>query len=371
MLHTLSQRPQSPSPVSRAGLLQWICAGIVLLGSLVPGRAAAPTLGPRIQFANPTYDFGQVLGGERVLHEFFFTNTGDARLEITNVHTSCGCAVAGKWTRQVEPGQAGSIPLELLTVNLSGAVDKTIEVRGNLTNPPVTSLQITGKVWWPIEISPVAATLSLFAHAKSNPPAFVRIVNQQKVPLTLAAPACGNPRIVPRLHTVKEGQEYRLEVQVEPPPNPGNVFGQVTIKTSATNMAELRIPVFALVQDEVIALPSPLAIPARLTGPSVRQTISIRSFWDQPLVLGEASLADPRIALRMDEMQPGKFFAFTLTFPEGYTLPPSQRIDLKVKTNHPRYPLITVPIMPSSRPAASATAPRVPGAPVSPLAPRS
>src|SRR5262249_825453 len=58
-----------------------------------PAPAAAPTgsavapshdnTGPRITFDQTSYDFGKVESGELIKHTFFFTNTGNALLEVS------------------------------------------------------------------------------------------------------------------------------------------------------------------------------------------------------------------------------------------------------------------------------------------------
>ena len=51
--------------------------------------------GPKIEFAEPKFDFGKVPAGEIIKHAFAFTNTGDQTLEIKDVRPSCGCTTAG------------------------------------------------------------------------------------------------------------------------------------------------------------------------------------------------------------------------------------------------------------------------------------
>src|SRR5437899_12094401 len=88
-----------------------------------PAPAAAPTgsavvptqdnTGPRIAFDQTAYDFGKVESGELIKHTFFFTNTGNALLEVSDVRPSCGCTAAGAWATQVEPGKFRSIPVQV------------------------------------------------------------------------------------------------------------------------------------------------------------------------------------------------------------------------------------------------------------------
>ena len=83
------------------------------------GRIASGS-GPRIQFATPVHDFGRIKGGEVVKYTYVFTNAGQQVLEVTAVQASCGCTTAGDWSRQVEPGQTGSIPIEFNSGSFNG-----------------------------------------------------------------------------------------------------------------------------------------------------------------------------------------------------------------------------------------------------------
>src|SRR5262249_11195804 len=69
------------------------------------------TTGPKMEIAEPTFDFGKVPAGPMINHAFTFTNTGDQVLEIKDVRPSCGCTTAGEWDHQVQPGKQGSIPV--------------------------------------------------------------------------------------------------------------------------------------------------------------------------------------------------------------------------------------------------------------------
>src|SRR5690348_15247627 len=65
-----------------------------------------------IQFQVTTFDFGKLSIGQPARHDFIFTNTGSAVLEISAVRPSCGCTTAGDWSKTVEPGKTGIIPLQ-------------------------------------------------------------------------------------------------------------------------------------------------------------------------------------------------------------------------------------------------------------------
>lgn len=97
----------------------------------------------------PEYDFGQIKGGAVVKYTYVFTNVGSSMLEISNVQASCGCTTAGEWSRQVESGKTGSIPIQFNSGNFSGHVGKTITVTCNDPKQPSVVLQIKGTIWKP------------------------------------------------------------------------------------------------------------------------------------------------------------------------------------------------------------------------------
>src|SRR5262245_18412097 len=109
-------------------------------GDAAVGSAVADTnaSGSKIGVDALVHDFGPSVAGSYVKHTYYFTNTGDSLLILTNVHTSCGCTTAGEWSRQVEPGQFVSIPIQFRGGTAAGPVAKTITINCyDMTQPVV------------------------------------------------------------------------------------------------------------------------------------------------------------------------------------------------------------------------------------------
>ena len=95
----------------------------------------------RIEFKETTYDFGEIIDGERVVHTFKFKNTGDNDLIISSATASCGCTIPD-WPREpIAPGGEGSIKVEFNSAGKSGSVTKDITILSN-ANPVKSVLQI-------------------------------------------------------------------------------------------------------------------------------------------------------------------------------------------------------------------------------------
>ncbi|MCB9377956.1 MAG: DUF1573 domain-containing protein, partial [Holophagales bacterium] len=101
--------------------------------AVTPAAPVGPA--PRLFVAEPIHDAGSVSKGEKVAVDFILENQGDAALEITDAHPSCGCTVAS-FDKSIAPGGKGKIHAELDTADFQGPLAKTITVLSNdPTNP--------------------------------------------------------------------------------------------------------------------------------------------------------------------------------------------------------------------------------------------
>ena len=320
-----------------------------------PGSGASPNaVGPRIQFASTTYEFGRVLVGAVVRHDFIFTNTGDATLEISGVYPKCGCTIAGAWSRQVEPGQVGVIPLEFNTSHFGGmTVTKEAVVMCTDKRETSLTLQLKGTIWKPIEVNPQMAFLNLIADAPSNAPTTLHIVSSLDEPLTLSEPVSSNPSFAVELKTIKPGKEFDLVVQAVPPLRQGSVQGTITIKTSSTNAPKIEVSALAVVQPEVMVAPPQISLPPGPLAAPFPCSVSIRSMGSAPLTISSPSLSLTNVAVQIKTVQEGKYYIVLLTFPAGFQLVQTSHEELTVKTSNPRYAEVRVPIRQVARPPVS------------------
>lgn len=321
-----------------------------LLSTPAGPAATASGSGPKIVFATPVYDFGQIKSGESVKYTFVFTNAGNRLLEVSGVQPACGCTAAGEWTRQVEPNQTGSIPIQFNSAGFGGNVGKTITVTCNDSNQPTVTLQIKGNVWKAIDVTPPYAMFNLHTEAPSETKP-VRIVSNEETPLTLSAPESSNPAFVAELTTNQPGKEFQLLVKTVPPLAAGTVQGQITLKTSSTNMAVINVTAYATVQPALTVAPAQITLPAIQVGNPTPATVSIRYVGTNVLALSEAAVNAKGVAVDLKEVQPGRDFTLAVSFPAGFELAPGEKVELSVKSNHPQFPMIKVPVIQPPRPA--------------------
>src|SRR5690554_833231 len=79
--------------------------------------------GAKFQFKEKdnTFDFGKVVEGELVTHEYEFKNVGDQPLQILKAEASCGCTTP-EWPKSpVMPGKTGKIKVSFNSEGRVGA----------------------------------------------------------------------------------------------------------------------------------------------------------------------------------------------------------------------------------------------------------
>jgi hypothetical protein len=317
-----------------------------------PLVADTNAIGPRIQFAELIHDFGRIMSGKSVRLEFVFTNTGDALLEIPNVAPGCHCTIAGDWTRKVEPGGTGKIPIEFNSSGFSGPVTRTISVTTTDKRQPTVGLQFKGDIWKPIEINPAYAVLHANLETLANAQVSVRILNREEQPVTLAPPECNNRAFAVQLNTNVPGKDFELLIKVVPPVSPGNLQGAITLRTSSTNMPVLTVNALATLQPVIVSTPAQLHLPPAPLPNALTLTLAIANQGTNTLALSEPKVNVEGVSVDLAETAPGRNFTVAVRFPAQFEIAPGTMAELSLKSNHPDYPVIKVPIFqPARRPA--------------------
>lgn len=323
--------------------------------------APATNSGPRIVFAQTSYDFGKVESGELVKYSFGFTNAGNQTLQISEVRPGCGCTTAGNWDKEVAPGKTGTIPIAFSSAGYGGMVQKTISVTCNDPNQSSVMLQFTGTVWKPIEVSPAYATFSFGPDVQTNQTAVLRVLSHLDAPVTVSDPTPSNPAFRAELRTVKEGKEYEVRLTAFAPSNTTSVVAPVTLKTSYAKTPVLTFTAIAMRLPAVSVIPSQVILPAGPLADRTQPTVTIHNNGNDRLVLSQPAINVPGAEVQLKEVQPGREFSLTLAFPAGFQSKPGQAMEATVQSSNPGFPFVKVPV--TQLPSPPAPSPAAPSAP--------
>ena len=127
-------------PVVVALLIGFIC-----IGCKDKKQQEENLLPTEMSFSEKSFDFGSMTQGETVLHTFTFTNTGNNKLRISNVETTCGCTTVDYPKESIAPGGTGKIEVAFNSSGRYGKQYKEIRIFANIPKGYQT-LQLTASI---------------------------------------------------------------------------------------------------------------------------------------------------------------------------------------------------------------------------------
>lgn len=111
---------------------------LFLLSSMLVLKAQDTTFvkGARIEFSEKVKDYGDILYGDSIKYTFKFTNTGNEKLIISDVKTTCICTTVEFPKDTIAAGQSGELKVTFRSAKQEGTgrQRKTISVISNGVN---------------------------------------------------------------------------------------------------------------------------------------------------------------------------------------------------------------------------------------------
>jgi len=237
----------SPHLVSLAGAQD---SGTVKQGLASPGVTPS---GPKAVFPEAQFDFGEVLSGAVVEHDFPLSNAGSAPLLSEKVSMTAPLLVT-QMPHEVAPGAEGRIHFKLDTANLEGKFEGTILVSLNDPALPQARLFFSGRVIPPIELSPKSAFFVAGQRGHGNR-AGIEIVNHEPERLRIENVEHPAERFTTQLETLKPGQRYRLTLALKSDGPGGRAADTILIRTSSKRMPVLKVDANTYLYERVHTFP--------------------------------------------------------------------------------------------------------------------
>ena len=333
---------------SEKAVVTWFAAALV---ALAPAAFAAS--GPKAVAVEPVKDAGSVPKGEKVVHEFAIRNDGDETLQITDVQAACGCT-ATTYDRTIEPGKTGVVRAELDTATFSGGIAKSVTAYTNDPAAPKIELTIKAKV------EPLLAVRPGYGRFVKQDPSGLGKVEQivwspkgQPFEITKVESPYPFLAVTYRPATDEDRQEvnapsggYVVELALDYTTAPvGAIADNVTIHTSHATQKIVQIPVSGFVRPPVAVTPPVVDFgDIQITGP-VRASLHVQGFLEGrefTLTKVEDDLAGMEAKIEPSSEGPREYnvrLSLSPDMPKGVF-----HGTLKLFTNHPRSPVVEVPI---------------------------
>jgi hypothetical protein len=325
-----------------------VTVALISLG-LGEERTVAVTAGPRVEFDSTILNFGKAVAGQVIEHDFIFTNTGDQTLEIRDVRPTCGCTVAGAWNHSLEPGKSGIIPMRFTSEYKDKDVFKTVIVDTNDPHQTNVILQIIGTVWETIDVSPAFVMFGASSDCTTNQTRVVHIVNNLDESLILSDLKCMDDSLKTAVQTIQAGKEFELQITLPPPLKPGSKTIPISLKTSSSNLPVINITAFVTVEHIITSTPPQIILSAGPLSANVQVKVMIQNNGTEMTVLSKPSINIKGVDVQLNEVQAGRQFILTAIFPAGLKIPAGKNVQVQIKTDNSKFPIVTVPVIQNQR----------------------
>jgi hypothetical protein len=274
-------------------------AGGSILAAFVLVLASGGTARPELHFPEPRADVGEVRCGAPLGHRFAFVNRGSAPVEIVEVRAGCGCLTPRLPKRVYQPGESGSLLLEINTLSQEeGPHTWTCEVAcQSAGRRSDVVLQIAGRVLTEVTVRP--AVLTLFTDGALSHE--LVLTDRRPQPLTVAALQGTSPRLSPRVieqGTNEQGHAIRrIRLEVAPDYPEGRHEESLSIVTDDSLYRELKVPVTVVKRGRprVTASPAELAVATAEGAEAQTFRVRLRDRQDQGVVVERVVADDPAI----------------------------------------------------------------------------
>ncbi len=223
------------------------------------------------------------------------------------------------------------------------------------------TLQLKGTIWKPVDVNPMFAMINVPPDYPPNNSATVHIVSNEEQPLTLSAPESNNKAFTAEVKTNQPGKDFQLVIMATLAPDSGNAQGQISVKTSSTNVPVINLTAWANVQPLVTLIPQQVMLPSGPTTEGQTAAVTIQNNSTNALLLSDPSVDAKDVKVDIKETQaPGKAYTATLTFPAGFEIAQGTKTELSIKTSSQRTPVIKIPVLQMPHPQSPVITPITP-----------
>lgn len=194
---------------------------------------------PAAFIPEPEYNFGTVVDGTKIIHEFIIENQGESPLLISNVTTGCSCAVP-EYHRTIFPGDKGKITITIDTNGYGGMeFSKDIRVSTNEPNNSMLHLLIYGKISLFADIAPKSLILKGVTGENVQTTAIIK--RHKEYPFDIIGFELDDKlKEVVSIDIAREDETFILTAK-NIMKTPGQYLGKLTIKTDNSIKPEINI----------------------------------------------------------------------------------------------------------------------------------
>lgn len=251
-----------------------------------------------LQCIDPIFNFGTVEDSQTIRHLFVLRNQGSQPIHILGVQSSCGCTLTQVSSEVIEPGAEVHLAVELSLAGQKGEIAKWITVESNDPECPMLSLRMEGVAMTRIAVIPSTVSWGEIGPAHGDQ-RVLHLVAGDQVIFHLKEVKYDTRLLKVAWESLREGKEYRLSVSLQKPLFLGKINTAIEVVTDYSEKSLIRIPVQAMVLDEIDVYPAEIVL-MKGGEQDISRTLVIRTRGTKKLEIKEVKLPSSDLQYRID-----------------------------------------------------------------------
>ncbi len=288
------------------------------------------------------FEFGEVMSGTVVEHDFVLKNQGSAPLLIREVRMTPPLLVT-QMPREVAAGAEDRIHLKLDTANLAGKFEGTIWVVFDGPAKPQAVLTVAGTIAPTIVLSPMRAFFVAGQRGRGGRAA-IEIVNREAAPLALGKIEHPTERFTTELETLEPGQRYRLTLTLKPDGPGGRAADTILIGTSSKTIPSLQVAANTYLYEKVRTSPEVLDFGTLHAADAGREALTLMIYREGGSDFQVKLSSDvPALDLKYERGPKGDRYQATIRLLGDKIRPGPIEGAISIETNDPEFRKLSVP----------------------------
>ncbi len=288
---------------------------------------------PRMECSSPKYDFGTVIGGEPISHEFILTNRGDEPVKIAKIKNCCGVK-STIVPMEIAPGSIAVCKVVFTTRNRYGKQDKQILIASNDRKHPYYELKMVGTLLRAVEFSPRFVRLGTLLQDGSTAQA-ITATNLLDKAVVLESVSSSIKGITAEVAESAE-RGWTIRLRTSPPLALGKLNGSIQLNFSS---GTVRVPVIGTVKPIIQVVPEAIAYSSRSTN-NVERLVMLRSGDGRSFEVLSARLENAEGSVGMKQLSETRWQLKVAVVPDSLLSTSTVRVETSCKGQ----PKITVPL---------------------------
>ena len=336
----------APSGNRRQRRFPSLAAALLLIG----GGAAHSGDRGGVVFSETAFDFGRVVRGEPIEHEFIVRNDGTTPVRVLRASMTPPI-LATRMPGVIPPGTTAHIATRLDTAQLQGAFQGELVVHLDDPSRPEVALSFEGEVVGQVEVAPMPA-LFVVGQRGRGAASSVELINHEAEPLQILDVQHSQDAFSTTLEPLVPGRRYRLTVTLRPDGPGGRRSDPILIRTSSRTVSSIRIVAHTNLRNRVYVFPDSVDL-GSFELARAKSELSLLADVAQTLMVYQVDGTDfqirldtdvPGLRLKSERGPAGDRHQITVQLEPGKLRAGDVEGSIRIRTNDPQFPQVLVPV---------------------------